>query len=97
MVESYQKEIASLKRNLEIEKASRLSLNVKRPVYSPGRYSEVDVKDFSSKRSANSDTENVQDISSMQVKGDNVGRFPTLVPYLETLRKLREDAGLKPD
>ena len=88
MVEHFQSEISSLKRNLEIEKATRLSLNIKRPVYSPGRYS--DNVEISTKRSSNLCTDNASDVWAVNtMKPDNVGRSPNRVPYLDTMEQLR--------
>ena len=42
----YLAEISALKTKLQIEKSNRLSQNIKRPVYSPGRYSPSDMVDF---------------------------------------------------
>ena len=56
-VKSYQKEISLLKVKLAEEKSSRLRLNIRRPVYSPGRYSSADSVDFSSKSEIKTDGE----------------------------------------
>ena len=45
-VNIYLAEISALKTKLQIEKSNRLSQNIKRPVYSPGRYSPSDMVDF---------------------------------------------------
>ena len=46
-IEFYKKEIELLSKKLETEKSNRLLSKVKFPVYSPGRYDEADVIDFS--------------------------------------------------
>ena len=87
-IKSYKNEIASLKNKLAEEKSSRLALSTRRPIYSPGRY--TDPADLSLKG------ETTYPASSNT--SSNVDRtFPAHVPYLEKLRKLRETAGLKPD
>ena len=97
MVEHFQNEISSLQKTLEIEKATRLSLNIKRPVYSPGRYTETDSVEIDTKRSPNLNTDNASDALAMNTKADNVDRFPNRVPYLDTMEQLRKEFGIKPD
>ena len=97
VVQHYENEISSLKRNLEIEKATRLSLNIRRPVYSPGRYSETDCPEISTKRSPSLYTNNASDVLTTNTKIDNVARPPNSVPYLDTMKQLRKEFGIKPD
>ena len=73
-IKSYQTEIASLKDKLEEEKLSRLRLNVRRPVYSPGRYSSVDLFDLASK-------------SEIKTEGGD-GIYPTHTPLRRPTRRV---------
>ena len=44
----YESEIKTLKSKLELEQKSRISSNVKRPIFSPGRFSGAGFVDLSS-------------------------------------------------
>ena len=96
-------EISALKTKLQIEKSNRLSQNIKRPVYSPGRYSPSDMVDYSQQSSSikkdtlpapiNANFKNEFGFNCSVPK-----RTPqNSVPDLGKLKELRKTGGFNPD
>ena len=88
-IKSYQKEIASLKLKLAEEKSSRLRLNIRRLIYSPGRYSSADSVDLISKSEIKTDGEVTYPVPT-NTNSDIDAHIPVRRPVRRVVGKIGE-------